>query len=193
VGTPPAVAPPEDQNPGWLAARLDQAKRTALAELGITDPEKAKKLLADAAKAEDEAKTQGQKLGETSKALEALQAENARQTEILKSHTATQMAALTPERQAAVRALAPDTDPAGQLRTIGVLAATWAATPPVAPPPVAPPVTPPGGTAPPPNAPPPNGTVSPPDRKAEYEALKAKNPHAAAVFLNTHADAIYPH
>jgi hypothetical protein len=34
--------------------------------------------------------------------------------------------------------------------------------------------------------------VSPVDHKAAYQALKAKNPHAASLYLNQHHAAIYP-
>lgn len=198
---PSAVPQPGDESQPWFKERLEREQRLArealLKDLGVDDPEKAKKAIADAKKAEEEAKSQGQKLGETAKTLESEKAERERLSKVVTDHAGRQIATLTEAQQAAVRAIAPDTDPAAQLRAIDALKPTWvtAAPPPAgatgaAPPPQ--PTPPAAGTAPPPNAPPPNGSVSPPDRKAEYLALKAKNPHAAAVFLNKHADAIYP-
>jgi hypothetical protein len=215
AGAVPAVAPPAGTapvgsdgtvDPAWLSARLarerEQGRKAALGELGVTDTASAKKVLDDAAAAAEAKKTADQRLLETGGKVTTLEQENARLKEATASYATAQMATLTPEQQAAVRALAPDTDPAGQLKTITAFAPTWgklapAAAPPAAgaaptvgaPPAVAaPPAT---GTAPPANAPP-STTVSPPDRKAEYLALKAKNPHAAALYLNEHSAAIYP-
>jgi hypothetical protein len=194
---PPVAAPATDlNNPPWLAERLERERRAALADLGITDPAKAKKLLEDAAKAEDEKKTQGERLGETSKALETERARAQRYEAVIKERAASEIGILTPEQQAAVRKIAPDTDPAAQLSAITALAPTWRAAAPAVPPAAAasvvtPPAPPASGTAP-PNGPPQGGSVSTPDRKAEYIALKAKNPHAAALFLNQHHAAIYP-
>ncbi len=182
---------PGDETQPWFKERIDRAKRDALTELGITDPAKAKKLLEDAAKAEEEAKTTGQKLGETSATLAQERAERERLAAVVKDHAGRQMVALATEQQAAIRAIAPDSDPAAQLRAIDALRPTWAtAAPPVAPP-VTPPAPPAAGTAPPPNAPPQNGSVSPPDHKAIYEGLKKTNPHAASAYVNKHHAAIY--
>lgn len=195
----PAVTPPAD--PTWLPDRLaraeEQARLKVLEELGVKDPAKAKKLLEDAAKAEEDAKSQGQKLGETTKTLEQERAERERLAGVVKDHAGRQIATLTEAQQSAVRAIAPDTDPAAQLRAIDALKPTWslpapAATAPGAtgaPPPPAPPAA---GTAPPPTAPPQGGAVSPPDRKAEFARLKATNPQAAAAYLNRYGNEIYP-
>ncbi len=212
VAAPPAAAPALGADgavdPAWLSARLarerEQGRKLALGELGVTDPAVAKQVLADANAAAEAKKTAEQKLLETGGRVSTLEQENTRLREATATYATAQMASLSAEQQAAVRALAPDTDPAGQLKTITALAPTWgkpapaaappapAATPPAAgapPVPGAPPAT---STAPPANAPP-TTTVSAPDRKAEYLALKAKNPHAAALFLNEHHAAIYPH
>lgn len=196
VVLPPAPAPIEDHNPPWLKGRLDQAKASALAELGITDPAKAKEALAAAAKAEEEAKSQGQKLGETAKLLEAERARSAEASAIVAQQVGEQMAALTPEQQAAIRALAPDTDPIAQLKQLRLAAAFRTAPAPVTtttttPPAVAPGAPPPATTAP-PAAAPPAAPGSPPDHKAEYQRLKATNPVKAAAYMNEHGNKIYP-
>src|SRR5689334_14817470 len=141
--TPPpaAVAPPVPQpgaeNEPWFKDRLaraaEQERQKLLTELGVTDPEKAKKLLADAAKAEEEKKTAAEKLGETSKEVERLRADNEKATKALTSHVTSQMAALTDERKQQVRELAPDTDPAGQLHALTVLSKAWGTPPPTPP------------------------------------------------------------
>lgn len=198
-GTPPAPPPPAasstpqpaDENQPWFKERLERARRDALADVGITDPDKAKKILADAAKAEEERKSQGEKLGETSKELERLRAENARKDEAIKTQVTAEMAALTPEHQAVIRELAPDTDPTAQLRHIAILRKTWgsptAASTPGAPPP--PPVTPPANTSGPPAAPPPAAPESPPDHSAVYAELNKTNPFAAANYAQAHPEA----
>lgn len=189
-------------DPAWLSARLarerEQGRKTALTELGVTDATAAKQVLADAQAAAEAKKSAEQKLIETGGRVSTLEQENTRLKEATATYATAQMSQLSAEQQAAVRALAPDTDPAGQLKTITALAPTWgkpaptappaAGTPPAAVTPAAPPAS---GTAP-PAAAPPSTQVSPPDRKAEYIALKAKNPHAASLFLNEHHAAIYP-
>lgn len=199
VTPPPAplVANVHTLTDAQLSDRLDRAKATALRELGIEDPAKAKAAIEAAKKAEDDAKTAAQKLGETSKTLETEKARADRLEAVVKERATAELGALTAEQQAAVRVIAPDADPAAQLRAITALAPTWKTSvpapvvPPVVPP-VAPPVTPPSGTAPPPVAPVQTPT-SQPDHKAEYATLKAKNPQAAALYLNKHHAAIYPH
>ncbi len=202
VVTPPVATPqPGDENTPWFKERLaraeEQARNSLLADLGVEDREKAKAAIAKAKAAEDEQKTSAQKLGETSKSLDALKTEKEGLETVVKDHAARQMATLTDAQQAAVKAIAAD-NAAAQLRAIDALKPTWTTTPvvpvvtpPVAPP-VAPPVVPPGGTAPAPTAPPQNGSISPVDHKAEYAKLKASNPHAASLYLNRHHSHIYP-
>lgn len=197
VVAPVAAPPVDDHNPPWLKARLEQAKTSALAELGITDPAKAKEALAAAAKAEEEAKSQGQKLGETAKLLEAERARSAEASAIVAQQVSEQMAVLTVEQQAAIRSLAPDTDPIAQLKQLRLAAAFRPAAPAAAtvatpPAPGAAPATPPPATTAPPPATPPPAPGSPPDHKAEYQRLKATNPVKAAAYMNEHGNKIYP-
>jgi hypothetical protein len=98
------------------------------------------------------------------------------------------MMALTPEQQAAVKALAKD-DPAEQLRTITALQPTWATQ--VAAPAAKPPATPASGTAPSHTAP--DATViSQSDHKAVHAALLKSNPFAAAQYATEHVRDVYP-
>lgn len=194
-------------DPSWLNPRLERERATErgklLKELGVTDPAAAKQILADAAAAAEAKKTAEQRANEAGTRATALEAENVRLREATTTYANAQMAALTVEQQTAVRAIAPDTDPAGQLRTIAALAPTWgkpaaptataSGTLPAAPATTLAPTTatpPASGTAPP--AGPAPGSVSPVDHKAVYADLKSKNPHAASLYLNQHHAAIYP-
>ncbi len=192
----PPAAPPTapEASPPWLPARLDQAKAVAreelIKELGIADTVKAKEILSAAAKAEEDAKTAAQKLGETSKTLESEKAKRERYERVVASHTERAMSGLTDAQKAAVRAIAPDTDPAAQLHAIDALTPTWNAAPaPVAAPaPEAP--KPPANTAPPPNAPP-SATASPPNHAAIVAELEKTNPFLAAQYALSHWREVY--
>ena len=199
VGAPPATT--DDQNPPWLKGRLEQAKAAALAEIGITDPAKAKEAIAAAAKAEEDAKSQGQKLGETSKALEAANAEKARLANVVKDHAALSLSRLSDADRDRVRKLAPDTDPAEQLRIIDVMFPSSTAPAAVTTTPATPATTPAtpakttpapaASTAPAPTAPP-GGTVSTPDHKAVHAQLAKTNPFAAANYALEHLSEVFP-
>ncbi len=189
----PVAAPVADENPPWLAPRLDQARRAALAELGITDPTKAKKLLEAAAKAEDDAKTTGEKLGATTAERDALKSEAERLRSVTAEWAGRQMMGLTAEQQAAVKAIAGD-DAAAQLKTITALQPTWGKPAPLpgsAPIVPAPPAPPASGTAPAPNAP--GGvTVSQQNPREVYASLQKTNPFAAAQYGLEHAREVFP-
>lgn len=198
VATPaPAAAPaaPGTEEPDWLKGRLERAaasaRAQALTELGVTDLASAKAAIELAKKAEEANKSSEQR------ALEAMQRETVAKTEaerltaIAREHASRMMAVLSVKQQEAVRALAPDTDPAGQLKAIGVLGPTWQAE--VQPLPAGSIATPqaapaaPATTAPPPTAP---GSVtvagSPPDHKQVYSSMRSANPFAAAAYGQEH-------
>lgn len=171
-----------------------------LAELGITDPVAAKKALDDARAAEDAKKSQDTRIAEMNVQLTAEKAEKERLAGITREHAGRMIGVLTAEQQAAVRALAPDTDPAGQLNAIHVLGPTWAkaadaapaATPPAAAAPVAPAAAaPPVSTAPGATAPTGGAPTSPPDHRAVYQQSRATNPFAAAAYGLEHASEVY--
>lgn len=196
--------PPAGQEPNWLTQRIQRAsageRESVLKELGVTDVGKAKEAISAANKAAEDAKSAGQKLGETSKTLETEKARADRLEAAVKDHATRQLATLTAEQQAAVRKIAPDADPAAQLQAIDALLPTWATpavaatttttTPGASPAPAAP-AAPAATTMPPANAP--NGTnTTPPDHKAEYQRLKATNPGAAVAYLHRFENQIYP-
>lgn len=210
VATAPAAPTgqlPPAEEPNWFKPRVEQAKRSGanevLGKLGVKDAEEAKALIDKAKAAEEAAKTELQKAQEKAKALEAQAARASDLEKTVKARADVELAALTEAQKAAVVAVAGD-DPARTLSTIDALKPTWVTAPAtaVAPAPMAtaqpalPAATPtpvaPATTSPPPNAPGGSPIASPPDRKAEYAALKAKNPHAAAVYLNTYEHEIYP-
>jgi hypothetical protein len=120
----------------------------------------------------------------------------------VKARADLELAGLTDVQRAAVAAVAGD-DSARVLSAIDALKPTWGSAPatqtvatpvvapttPVAPAPVAP--APAATTSPPPTAPG-SATGSPPNRKAEYEALKKTSGVAAAAYLNRYERDIYP-
>jgi hypothetical protein len=203
VAAPAATAIPPADEPNWFKPRVEQAKRSGanevLGKLGVKDADEAKALI-DAAKASAEAaKSELQKAQEKGKSADSLAARVVDLEKTIKARADVELASLTEAQKAAVMAVAGD-DSARTLSTIDALKPTWVTAPPpvVAPaaviPPAAtaPPAVPPATTSPPPNAPGGSPTTSPPDRKAEYASLKAKNPHAAALYLNQYVDEIYP-
>ncbi len=215
-GTPPAapnppaetpraaapVAPPtaDDQNPPWLAARLERERRTALSELGIKDPAKAKEILTAAEKAAQEAKTQGERLGETNAKLTALEQQNAELRGAVEQVAKSRLAQLTDAQRKAVTDLAGDGDDLDAplaIQLIESLAPTWAAPAAAAssaqaPTPSRPaPTTPPTGTAPPPNAPA-STTLSQPNHQEVHAGLLKTNPFAAASYALEHMADVFP-
>jgi hypothetical protein len=206
--TPAPVVATEVQttaDPNWLTPRLDQAKKAAqsalLKALGVKDEAEAKALLDRAKAAADAEKTALEKANSEIASLKGTTARVELLEKTVKARADLELATLTEGQRIAVAKIAGD-DPARTLDAIDTLKPTWivAAPPPAVPavvapvaappaPVVAPP--PPANTSPPPTAP--GGAAgSPPDRKAEYAALKTKNPHAAAIYLNRYTDEIYP-
>lgn len=203
VATP--AAPVVETEPHWLKPRLEReaasARTALLAEIGVTDPEAAKKLVADEVARKEASKSLEQRAIDAEKARDA---EKLRVTELsgtVTSIATERMTGLTEAQRAAVTAIA-GTDAAAQLKAIAALAPTWATASPLtqtaattastattvttpAPAPAA------ANTAPGPNAPAPT-TTSQPDHKAEYKRLKAENPVLASAYLNKHEAQIYP-
>jgi hypothetical protein len=188
----PATPQPGDEEQPWFKERLSRAEQQAreklLTELGVKDPEKAKAAILAAAKAEEDAKTTGEKLGTATKRVEELEAEAAELRGTVATVAAGRLAALTEDQRKAVVDLAGD-DASAQIIAINALEPTWAAA--STPKPAATTAKKPATTAPTPNAPP-TETTSPPDHKAIHAQLKKTNPHAAAVYLNAHHSQIYP-
>lgn len=206
---PAAAAPPvkpvvtvDDLPPEALKERIAQAKHSAQTELlaswGVTDPAQVKAYIDAAKSAEEAKKTDTQKLAEQGLRLTNLES-------AVDSAIAQAAATLTPERKAAIDAVA-GTDKALWLKIYGLEkkpadAATGATPPPSgatgatgAPPPAPPPSaagaagTAPAAPAPSPNG---NGPTSPPDHPAIYQKLLKTNPFAAPAYLSKHGDACF--
>lgn len=188
---PAAVAPPETADPAWLTQRLarERAKgeSAALTAAGFTSPADAKAAAVAAKAALDATKSAETRAAELQQTVASEKARADSLTAVATEHAARMMFGLTPEQQAAVRAVAGE-DPARQLQTIGALSPTWVkpAAPVVAAPVVAAPVTPAApapavSTAPAGGAP--NGTLpAPSDLRGSYESARSSNPFAAARF-----------
>ncbi len=202
AATPPQASPaapvpqPTDENQPWFKERLaraeEQAREKLLADLGVKDTSKAKAAIEAAKKAEEDAKSVTDKLTDTTSKLSRTETELEQERAINKEWATRQMMALTPEQQAAVKAIAGDNH-AKQLQAITALAPTWATqtNTPTATQPLGQPPTPASGTAPPPTAPP--GTVvSPANHKEVHAALQKQNPFAAAEYAMAHLREVFP-
>ena len=190
--TPPAPvvppAPASATDPAWLPGRIEQAKRSAEADLlksiGFETPEAAKAAGAAAKAAADANKSAETRATEATAAVAVEKARADKLAAITTEHAARQMVGLTEPQRAAVKAIAGE-DAAEQLRAIGALTPTWAAAgAPVVP--TAAPTTVPATGA-------PSGTLPVPQTAAaQYEALAKVNPFAAASFGASHPDAYKP-
>jgi hypothetical protein len=180
---PPAAPAPPPGDPNWLAPRLEQAKRSAaaevLAQLGVKDAAEAKAAL-DAYKAAQEAqKTEAEKVAARIAEGDAAKARAAQLEAAVKAHAVLALAGLTEPQRAAVETLTAG-DPARVIESIAALAPTWATAAQAAPSPVAPASTSPATPA------PAGATSSITDHKAEYSRLRATNPVAAAEYRFAH-------
>lgn len=192
---PAATAASEE--PTWLAGRLERAKQAAMNDiarmLGVDNLDKAKAQLEAARKAEDERKTELQRLTDRTVALEAA-AKRAEQLEgVLSQRADVELGTLTDAQRSAVLALSGE-DKAAQLKAITALRPTWQAQAAAAAPAAAPPA---------PRAAPastsaattqPASTSAQPmvDHRAEYDRLRSVNPVFAAHYLATYRQDIYP-
>lgn len=223
IAAAPAVsaAPTEEQVIMSAAAfkdRLERAKATdraaLLKDLGVTDPDEAKRILSEHAKEQEKQKSLAQKHAESESERKRLAEENAQYAVAMKAMAEREMGTLTPEQQKAVRDVAGDNH-AAQVRTIAALTPTWKTTAPQAvvtaapngaPAPAAP-VTPPAPAAPAPvipapvaaplnTAPPAIGTPPPATQQEQtnhlaiYEGLLKKNPIRAANYKDMNWAAI---
>lgn len=178
----------------WLKPRLEQAKASVLKELGVENIDDAKKAFAELKAKQDAARSDAEKAADFKTKFEAQQAENKKLADAVAEYAGRQMLGLSPEQQAAVKAIAGD-DAAQQIKAITALAPTWAAkraadsatalqtSGTAVPPPVVPATTSPAPSA-------PSGTVtSPPDHRAVYVELRSTNPFAAAAYAEAHPEA----
>jgi hypothetical protein len=186
---PVAPAKADDKNPAWLPERIEQAKRSAMAEtlkaLGVADVESAKVAIAKARELEEASKSEIQKLADRLASVEP-QATRARDLEERLSRFAdAELSKLSENQRAAVMRIAGD-DKARALDTIEALRPTWSSQSQSAP---SAPLPAPASTAqqaPPTPAKPSNGI----DHRATYEALKAQNPVMAAAYRQQHQHAL---
>ena len=179
VATPaPAPSAPVDQEPAWLAGRLqrerDATAKQILAELGVADAKDAKAALKAYRDSESAKKTEDQKLRERLAALEPLETRVTALTETLTAVAQAELAKLTEVQRASVTRVA-GADPQRQLDVITALRDSWTVAAPAAPP--APQNTAPAAPAPAPAAP---GVTN---HIATWEALKRANPVEAARYL----------
>ena len=202
---PPAAAQPppaEPTDPTWLPARLEGAKKTGanqreqelMRTWGVSSMAEVEAAIA-AKKAADAANLSAEERARVAQAEAQTNAASlAKYRQAVSVQAAAELEKLTETQRAAVKEIAGD-DPAEQVLTVARLRATWG-TAPAGP---APPATnggtsQPGSTttAPPAGGAPPPAATSPTDYKAEHARLKQENPYAAAMYMNLHADKIYP-
>lgn len=189
---PPGPAPigiTSEQLKERLAEERDKSRKALLAELGFEKPEDLKTLVTTAKQRAEAEKTETERLTGRVKALEPLETEVAALREAVATQAKDALAGLTESQRAAVLAVAGDS-PAAQIKTIAALRPTWAGAPAAPAAPAEPP--PPATTTPAGAAPAPAPSSSPTDHKAAYEALKTRNPVAAAQYLTRHRFEIYP-
>lgn len=183
----PILAPSkEDGDPAYMAARLERERAKILKDLGVDNPEDAKKAIAEHKARTEAAKTTEQKNAELLAQLTAKDAETAAYRMTLGEMTARMMVGLSEEQKTAVTKIAGD-DPAKQLATINALAPTWAAktAADAAAVKAAPASTSPGKVA------PDGSTVAPSNHRATYEALQKTNPFEAAAYGLNHAADVF--
>lgn len=194
VETPPTPAPTApaapEQEPAWLAGRLQRERETAmkqfLSELGVADVKDAKAGLKALKEAERAKMSEVEQLRTRLAELEPMAPKLTAYQEALSVHAKAEVEKLTEGQRAAVIAISGE-DPAAQLKAIATLRPTWVSAPAPAPAPAAP-----ANTAPPAAAPAPASAPSPTNHRAVYESLKMKNPIEAAIYLQRHGREIYP-
>lgn len=199
---------PGQFEPGWLNDRIAQAKRAAqqelLQQLGIQDPEEAKKVVTEGKKALDASKTDLERKDDEIKALRAVAGEAKTLREKLTARADAELAALPEAARERVKALAGD-DPVKLLDAIDLARAMSggsqqqqsttgqqgaSSAPAGAPaqggkPPVPPAANTTGAAGGPPSAP-----GSPTDHLAVWRDMQGKNPLAAAHYYLANQAAI---
>ena len=184
----------DDQNPPWLAERLERERKAMLKTLGVESEDDAKKALADFKAKQDAEKTEAQRNAEKLSELDRTKARASELEATVKGRASRELAGLSDAQRAAVLAIAGE-DPAAQLKTIDALAPTWATAAPVATtttPAATPAAAPAAATTAPPRSAPSDTTQTQASPKETYQRLKAANPVAAAAYLKQHAQEIYP-
>lgn len=191
----PAIAPGDEGkitlSKSALDDRIAQAKRSAYAELGVTDAAAAKAAIA-AHKAQEEAnKSELQKAHDKNAELTAQAATATAQLQAMKALADPSLAGIDDDKRGKLMA-AIDSDPAGALKAIGLLKELGFAYPAAQPiaAPVAPKAAPASTTSSP--AAPAGSVVIPTNPRQEWEALQKSNPVQAALYLARNAHEIFP-
>lgn len=185
---PPDPAPQGNDDPKWLAGRLEKTRLNTLKELGLDGlgVEDAKAAIKAAREKLESEKSEVQRLTEKVSALSGLQSQLETYQGTVKQLAEREMGSLTEAQKAAVSAIAGD-DHNKILTAITQLRPTWAAAAPAASPPAPAPH---GDTAPPRDAPS-ETTAGPVDHKATYERLRAEHPFAAERYREQYAAQIF--
>lgn len=203
---PPAASAAVDADPGdgslpkWVAARLEQAKRSAAADvlraIGADTTDAAADAVKRARAAAEAEMTAAQQAADATARAAVLQKERDEYHGTISTYATAQLSALTPEQRTAVTTLAGDS-PAAQLRAIEALRATWAAPAPavvlapvVAAPAPPPPLAAPANTAPAVGAPPAGAPPAVIDHLAVLADYEKTNPVRAARYRTTYAGEI---
>ena len=190
AAAPIAPATTVQSEPEWLGGRVAQAKRSAEADLlktlGVATADEAKAAIATAKAKADADKTAEQRATETAARLTKAEETLLAQHKAMTGFAASQMGALTPEQQAAVKAVAGE-DAGMQLSAITALRPTWSAAQVAALAAAGAAAT----TAPAAGAP--NGAApAPQNARAVYEQMRVTNPFAAAAFGAAHPEVYIP-
>jgi hypothetical protein len=172
----------------WVAERLEREQRKLLKELGVENLDEAKAFMKEIKTRKEADKSHELKAQELATQLASSKEHGEKLASSLKTFASAKMASLSPEQQAAVKAIAKN-DPAAQLETIEALAPTWVA--PVEAPKEAV-VKPPVANTSSSKDMPAGAVTSPTNRKAEYERMKETNPIYAGRFLLQYQSEIYP-
>lgn len=114
----------------WVAERLEREQRKLLKELGVENLDEAKAALKEIKARKDADKSHELKAQELEQKLAKSTEHGEKLSSSLKTFASAKLASLTPEQQAAVKAIAKS-DPALQLETIEALAPTWATAAPI--------------------------------------------------------------
>lgn len=138
VQAPPAPKPGDAGTPEWLNPRLEQAKRSARAELlkeiGVDDPALARKALDESKARADAEKTASELLAAEKKARERAETDAKTYRDALAVRAEAELAQLTPAQRSFVEKQA-GADPAKRLAAVEDVRALVASAPPPAPPP----------------------------------------------------------
>ena len=188
--TPPA-ADPKPGEAGFLAARLERAKKTGAKEAKReikAELKETKRAAKDASKAVEIANAD---LAAAKSFADAFLADLPEADRTAISKAANGNVSKTLEMLAAYK-IGKGQTTAAPATPAATPQAGATATPPAAPPAGAPPVPAPATTAPAGGAPPPPAPTSTNDARDTYDTLRGANPYLAAQFLLNNRDAIYP-